>query len=462
MRFRVIKLMDDAKGELHTLEESDLSIIYAYIPLLVVLLEHWPRLYSSRLPPPEHVVIWADKAGLLLNILIPLWIITGLWGLIMWGSISGSSIFRGGIAALVSRWLLVVGLPAVYAVLAKFYPGAAGVMTGGHPAAGAINTAVALIAAERMSAAAARKLRRTAGWADNRKSQERAHCTGMAHHYNHWSGRYEYGRQHTFFSLPGVIYYPPKTPEPNALDKVIGLEEAKKKVIRAMSLALDSDGQYKEYGLTPPGGILLYGPPGTGKTLFAKACAEAFGCAFYVVNASAIAAPLVGESERAVTHLFQHARNNSPAIIFWDEIDAVARIRDGANLNRPSDLILNVLLAEMDGFQSKGERGLLIIGATNRIDVLDPAILRPGRFDEKIEVGLPDRHTRAVMLEVFLKGRRTADITPGVLEEIAAATSGWSPAELKALINEAAWDAAEEGEPISPLHLDRVLRQYRR
>ncbi|MGB9860579.1 MAG: ATP-binding protein, partial [Moorellaceae bacterium] len=251
-------------------------------------------------------------------------------------------------------------------------------------------------------------------------------------------------------------------PDPSALDRVIGLEEAKKRVMRAMSAALDTTGVYAQYGLSPPGGILLYGPPGTGKTSFARACADAFGCAFYVVNASAIVGSLVGQSEKAVSSLFQHARANRPAVIFWDEIDAVARRRDGASLNRPSDLVLNVLLAEMDGFQSKGEKGVLVIGATNRVDVLDPAILRPGRFDEKIEVGLPDAQTRVVMLEFFLKGRKTAEISRGVLEEIAAATEGWSPAELKALVDEAAWTAVEARKPITPAFLRRALEKAAR
>ncbi|MGI9862511.1 ATP-binding protein [Moorella naiadis] len=250
------------------------------------------------------------------------------------------------------------------------------------------------------------------------------------------------------YQIPGVDIYMNPRPNPAALDKVIGLEKAKQIAVNAIKMAMDSR-IYKEYGLTPPGGMLLYGPPGTGKTSFARVCAEALGCAFYVVNASSLTASLVGQSEQAVRNLFAHARAHRPAIIFWDEIDAVGQRRDGMNLNRPSDLILNILLAEMDGFNAKGEKGVLVIGATNRIDVLDEALLRPGRFDFKVEVGLPGFEDRVKLLEFFLKGRKVEGITREGLKEIAEHTEGWSPADLKALVDEAAWRALERNEPIT-------------
>lgn len=260
------------------------------------------------------------------------------------------------------------------------------------------------------------------------------------------------------FYIPGVDIYMNPNPNPAALDKVVGLEKAKQMAVSAIKMAMD-DRIYKEYGLTPPGGMLLYGPPGTGKTSFARACAEALGCTFYVVNASSLLGSLVGQSEQAVRNLFAHARAHRPAIIFWDEIDAVGQRRDGMNLNRPSDLILNILLAEMDGFNAKGEKGVLVIGATNRIDVLDEALLRPGRFDVKVEVGLPGLEDRVKLLQFFLKGRKVEGITAEGLEEIARHTEGWSPADLKALVDEAAWRALERNEPINAGALRVALQE---
>lgn len=262
------------------------------------------------------------------------------------------------------------------------------------------------------------------------------------------------------FSIPGVDIYINRRPDPRALDKIIGLEKPKEIVMNAMKMILSNDKTYAEYGLTPPGGLLLYGPPGTGKTSFARACAEAFGCAFYVVNASSLTASLVGQSEQAVRSLFAHARAHKPAVIFWDEIDAVGQRRDGMNLNRPSDLVLNVLLAEMDGFNSKGEKGILVIGATNRVDILDPALLRPGRFDYKVEVGLPGLEDRVALLKHFLKNRKH-QVTEEELYELATKTEGFSPADILALVDRAAWKAVDEKKPIGIEYLLFSLKESR-
>lgn len=391
-----------------------------------------------------------------------LWAAAGMWGVVLSGWERSRYVFAGGVIALLSQLLFRRGLPVFYVWLARHYPGAAAVLSSGHWLAVLVNVLALFLVTGYVAYYLQKWLWRTAGWEEYvKRSQEKA-ALGAVHAptANQQAGM-QGVQQAAALSIPGVTVYPRRPPDPKALDRIVGLAEAKDLVMRAMQAAFDTTGRYAEYGLSPPGGILLYGPPGTGKTSFARACAEALGCTFYVVNASAILGSLVGYTERAIAYLFQHARANRPSVIFWDEIDAVARKRDGASLNRPSDLVLNVLLSEMDGFQSKGEKGVLVIGATNRIDVLDPAILRPGRFDYKVEVGLPDKDTRVRMLEFFLQGRKTAGVSRDILEELAAATEGWSPAELKALVDEAAWAAVEAGEPISPGFLRRVLERMR-
>ncbi|MGQ9826127.1 MAG: ATP-binding protein, partial [Desulfotomaculales bacterium] len=199
-------------------------------------------------------------------------------------------------------------------------------------------------------------------------------------------------------SLPACAEYHRLPKDTSAFDRVIGLEKAKEAIKDAFSLILgytEEAKRLKVYGVKPPKGILLYGPPGTGKTSFARAAAQVYGCSFVVVNASAVAAPWVGQTEENIRQVFRFAKANAPCVVFWDEIDAVAKKRGAAVPNSPSDLAINTILTEMDGFA--GSEGVVVIAATNRVDQLVEALLRPGRFDVKIEVGLPkekDRETR--------------------------------------------------------------------
>lgn len=222
-------------------------------------------------------------------------------------------------------------------------------------------------------------------------------------------------------------------------DKLIGVDEAVEALKDALEFPMTHPELLKKYKITPPKGILLYGPPGTGKTSLARAAAEYFGCYFISVKGSELAAGLVGQTEANVRELFREAYVERPSIIFFDEIDAIARRRDGMALNRPSDLALNILLAEMDGFDQK--RGIFVIGATNRVDVLDEALLRPGRFDRLIEIGLPNEEARRKLWLLYLEGRPVKGEID--LDLLTRASAGMSPAEIKAMVERAAINAAK-------------------
>jgi len=203
---------------------------------------------------------------------------------------------------------------------------------------------------------------------------------------------------------------------------------------------------YKNAGAEIPKGILLEGPPGTGKTLLAKAIASEAGANFISITASEFVEVFVGVGASKIRNLFENARKNKPCIIFIDEIDAVGRQR-GAGINMANDereQTLNQLLAEMDGFGDN--EGILVIAATNRKDVLDSALLRPGRFDRLITVPLPDRDSRRQILNVHTKNKVfSKDVN---LDLVAELTTGFSGAQLKNLMNEAAIYAARKGNTI--------------
>jgi cell division protease FtsH len=203
---------------------------------------------------------------------------------------------------------------------------------------------------------------------------------------------------------------------------------------------------YKNAGAEVPRGILLEGPPGTGKTLLAKAIASEAEANFVSITASEFVEVFVGAGASKIRNLFNKARENKPCIIFIDEIDSVGRQR-GAGINMANDereQTLNQLLAEMDGFSDN--EGILIIAATNRKDVLDAALLRPGRFDRIITVALPDKNSRKDILNVHSKNKQLDDSIN--LELIAELTSGFSGAQIKNLLNEAAIYAARVGRTV--------------
>ena len=222
---------------------------------------------------------------------------------------------------------------------------------------------------------------------------------------------------------------------------VAGLEEEKQDLEEIVDFLRDP-GKYTAVGARIPKGVLLVGPPGTGKTLIAKAVAGEAGVPFFSISGSDFVEMFVGVGASRVRDLFEDAKKNHPCIVFIDEIDAVAR-RRGAGLGGGHDereQTLNQLLVEMDGFGIN--EGIIVLAATNRVDILDPAILRPGRFDRKVAVGLPDVKGREAILRVHARNKPLGDDVD--LEQIARTTAGFSGADLENLLNEAAIYAAKE------------------
>ncbi|MDK2892690.1 proteasome-activating nucleotidase [Methanohalophilus sp.] len=223
---------------------------------------------------------------------------------------------------------------------------------------------------------------------------------------------------------PGISY-----------DMIGGLEDVLKEVIEAVELPLTEPELFEKIGIEPPSGVLLYGEPGTGKTLIAKAVASSAHATFIRMSGSDLVQKFIGEGARLVKDVFQLARDKSPSILFIDEIDAVGGMRthDGTTGSAEVNRTMLQLLSEMDGFDPSGN--VKIIAATNRIDLLDPALLRPGRFDRIIEVPLPDEKARLEILRIHTRQMNLAkDVN---LEKLAKMSNGLSGADLKIIVKEA-------------------------
>ena len=223
--------------------------------------------------------------------------------------------------------------------------------------------------------------------------------------------------------------------------QVAGLEEEKEELQEVVDF-LKNPGRYTDLGARIPKGVILVGPPGTGKTLLAKAVAGEAGVPFFSISGSDFVEMFVGVGASRVRDLFEDAKKHAPCIVFIDEIDAVAR-RRGTGMGGGHDereQTLNQLLVEMDGFGVN--QGIIVMAATNRVDILDPAILRPGRFDRKVGIGRPDVKGRREILDVHTKGKPLGDDVD--LDQIAQTTAGFTGADLENLMNEAAIMAAKE------------------
>jgi len=214
-----------------------------------------------------------------------------------------------------------------------------------------------------------------------------------------------------------------------------GLARLKQRLVEAVEWPLRYAPLFEQAGVRPPRGILLSGPPGCGKTLLAKAIANESQVNFISVKGPALLSKYVGESERQVRDVFRKARQAAPCIIFFDELDALMPARGGAASDTPvTDRVLSQFLAELDGIEEL--KGVLVLGATNRLDRLDPAVLRPGRFDEVVEIPLPEEPERREIFEVHLRGKPLA---PNVkIRDLAARSQGFSGAQIASVCNLAA------------------------
>ena len=221
-------------------------------------------------------------------------------------------------------------------------------------------------------------------------------------------------------------------------DDVAGCDEAKHELREVVEFLRDPD-RFKKLGATVPKGIMLHGPPGTGKTLLAKAVATESGAQFFSQSASSFVEMFAGLGAARIRRLFAIAKKHSPAILFIDELDAIG-LQRGFDLSREKDQTLNQLLVEMDGFEDRGN--LIVIAASNRLDGLDPALLRPGRFDRQVLVGAPDLQGRQQILKVHTRTKPVEEVD---LEMVARRTVGLTGADLANLCNEAAIFAGREG-----------------
>ncbi|MBR9677532.1 CDC48 family AAA ATPase [Candidatus Woesearchaeota archaeon] len=242
-------------------------------------------------------------------------------------------------------------------------------------------------------------------------------------------------------------------------DDVGGLEGVKQELKEAVEWPLQHPESFKKLGVNPPRGILLYGPPGTGKTMLAKAVAKESDANFILVKGPELLSKWVGESERAVRKIFDKARQTSPTIIFFDEIDSLAPRRGMSSDAKVSERVVNQILTEMDGLETL--KDVVFLGATNRPDMLDTALLRPGRFDRIILVPVPDVKSREKIFKVHTKNMPLKNVT---LKELVDKTEGYAGADIEAICREAAILALREdikAKEVTHEHFEKALQKVR-
>ena len=246
-----------------------------------------------------------------------------------------------------------------------------------------------------------------------------------------------------------------ETPDVNWTD-IGGLEEVKDRLKEAVEWPLKRPEAFKRLGIRPPRGVLLYGPPGTGKTLLAKAVAKESESNFILINGPSLLSKWVGESEKAVREIFRKARQTAPTILFFDEIDALVPRRSGSGNDggRVNDKIVNQVLTEMDGLETLND--VVIIGATNRPDIIDPALLRQGRFDRIIYIPIPDKAGRKKIFEIYLKKMPVAKNVSA--EKLAEMTEGYVGADIEGICREAAMAVLREDDKAKEVKMEHFKK----
>ena len=260
-----------------------------------------------------------------------------------------------------------------------------------------------------------------------------------------------------------------KDVEPSALREVMveiprvewsevgGLEEAKQQLKETVEWPLTNPEGFERLGITPPRGMVLYGPPGTGKTLLAKAVATESVANFIAIKGPEVMSKWVGESEKKLREVFRKAKQVSPCIVFLDELDALAPTRGGDSDSKVSDRLVDQLLTSMDGLENL--EGVIIIGATNRPEVIDPALLRPGRFDRMILVNEPDEKARKHILEIHTKNMPLKNVN---LTTLSKKMVGYTGADIEGVVREAAILALRKNpkaKEVTMKHFDDALEQ---
>jgi len=243
-------------------------------------------------------------------------------------------------------------------------------------------------------------------------------------------------------------------------EQIGGLQTVKAELKEAVDLPLKKPEVFERLGIRPVRGILLFGPPGTGKTLLAKAVATESEANFISVKGPELLSKWVGESEKGIREVFRKARTASPCIIFIDEIDAIAPVRGYDEGSKVTERIVNTILSEMDGLLNM--KDVVVIAATNRIEMIDPALLRPGRFDKLLEIPVPDIESRMAIIKVHTA---KMPLDKGVhFKDIIAKTEGYSGADLEALCREAGMEALREdveAKIVTHKHFEKALGAIR-
>ncbi len=237
-------------------------------------------------------------------------------------------------------------------------------------------------------------------------------------------------------------------------DDIGGLQEVKQRLREAVEWPLKNPKIFKRMGIRPPKGILLYGPPGTGKTLLAKAVATESEANFLSIKGPEIFSKWVGESEKAIREIFKKAKQTAPSIIFLDEIDAIAPRRGSYEGTRVTETVVNQLLTSIDGLEQMSD--VVVIGATNRPDILDPSLLRPGRFDELVMVGIPDKEARKEIFKIHTANMPLAKDVD--FDELADLTDGYVGADIEAICREAGMIALREDEKAKQVRREHFMK----